>query len=131
MLKTDFTTCRSDDRVHYVLRRMDEGAQEWMGVIDDAYLTAGVRRKDLQAAIEAKKPEERFEVENSSVEPYSYLLSVVAHLDDDAGLVARRLVSSQQPDLVVLDEADKPVAVLPASVLAEHPALTEFAQQPS
>ena len=127
LLKTDFATCRGDDSVHYVLKRMQEGGREWMGVIDDTYLTAGVRRDQLLDAIAAKKPDERFEVENSPVEPYSYPLTVVAHLDDDAAKVGRRLLDSQQPDLVALDESDKPVAVLPASVLAGYPPLREIA----
>lgn len=130
MLKTDFTMCRADDRVHTVLRQMDNAGVEWMGMLDDAYLMGGVRREDLVRAIEEKKPEERFEVENSPVEPYSYALTVVAKLTDDAAEIGRRLVVSQQPDLVVIDSEQKPVAVMPATALIEYSSLSEEVQRP-
>lgn len=128
-LKTDFATCKVDDEVHRCLHMMNEGGREWLGVMDDTYLMGGVRRRELLAAIEKRKPGDRWEVEQSTVGPFSYPLTVVAHPGDDAAEIGRRLVVSQQPDLVVIDDADKPVAVVHTSALVKHPALREEVQK--
>ncbi|HEX5324888.1 MAG TPA: hypothetical protein VFW40_13965 [Capsulimonadaceae bacterium] len=127
-LKTDFATCEIDERVSHCLTRMREDGIEWMGLIDDEYPTGGVRRQDLIDAIEAKKPDERWLVEKSSVGPYAYPMPVGAHPGDDALEIARRLAYNHQRDLLITDEQDQPIAVIDATALTDNPRFREPAQ---
>jgi hypothetical protein len=119
-LETDFATVEVNERVAVCLDFMRRGNREWVGLIDDEYLTGGVRRDELEKAIEKRKPEDRYKVEESDVGPFAHALTVAAHLGDDAGEISRRLSYSQQPEVVVLDEHEKPTAVLRANALTER-----------
>jgi hypothetical protein len=127
-LKTDFSTCELEEHVQGCLRRMKEGESEWMALIDDEYFTGGIRRQDLIDAIEAKKPDDRWLVEKSPVGPYAYPLTIVAHPEDDAREIARRLAFSHQPDLLITNDRDQPMAVIDSTALTEHPQFRDAAQ---